>query len=516
MRNIPRLPLAAALAILVTAPAGADLGAGGNRIVIGGGPGRPHMTYGHPDDPELYAPVMARLGRLGVRFERRGDEYLVYYKGSPIDQPWPIVRSPDAIPETAEEACVLETSGQRFVPLKRLAELTGIEIKWEPRQNLVTLLPGVSQPARAVQINPQPEPDVELVRLKDVTFELQQGAPVIRVASDGPIVPRWFMLKGPDRLVVDFDAAEWRPGIQMPAGQGPVSGLRTGSPSQGVARLVVDLSSGAIKINSVVVDSGEVVARLGTGREAKVVTFARNEAARIQAIVRRRTDALTRLSSRRAPVTGSVRPAIPTGIVADSGANPGVFNLAPVAGRLDGRTIMVDAGHGGRSGGAQGSRHNEKDLCLKMALAVRDSLTARGARVLMTRDRDVEVSLPARSTFANQSNCDIFISIHCNSTLANRAGKIRGTETYWYGNPESRTLAQHLHPRVVATVQARDGGVRGNRSFWVLRKMNMPSVLLEIGYINHPADEALLSEDGFHQRLATNIAHGVVSFFNAQ
>lgn len=511
--HIPRglFVLAGAIALTFANPAAADLGAGGTRVQINGGV-RPHMVFGHADEPEIYAGIMDRVRSLGVGFERRGDEFLVTLKGEPVDRPWPIIRSKDEVPETAEEACILEIGGRFFVPMKRLAEVTGLKFDWNSKQNLVTLLPGAGLPRRAVQVTegvPQQKP----ARLTGISLSMKNGMPVLTVRSADPVVPRWFTLKGPDRLVIDFDAAEWQAALELPQGAGDILALRTGSPSPGVARLVLDLKSAGVRLREIEVDEDRVTASLGHGPEVRSVAFAGSKRNKILDAVRRRAGAGQQMASRRGPAAALVQPAIP-GDVTPAHSGSAIQVLSPVAGRLEGRTIVVDAGHGGLSSGAKGRNHLEKTLCLQMALAVRDALQSRGARVLLTRSSDQGVTLEARSTFANHSGADIFISIHCNSTLPHRAGMINGTETYWYRNPESRVLAEHVHPWVVGAVQARDGGVRGNRSFHVIREVKIPSVLLEIGYINHQRDEELLSDRGFQIKLGLHVANGVVSYFN--
>jgi N-acetylmuramoyl-L-alanine amidase len=176
---------------------------------------------------------------------------------------------------------------------------------------------------------------------------------------------------------------------------------------------------------------------------------------------------------------------------------------------LIGKTICIDAGHGGHSAGAKGTENLEKDLCLKMCLSLQRELEQRGARVIMTRDSDVFVSLEGRCVIANSANADLFISIHLNSTPTRNSAS--GTETYWH-TPQSQRLARAVHRRVVGAFGGLDRGIR-NRAFYVIRNTTMPSVLLEIGFINHKTDEALLEQSLFHNRLGESLTHGVLDYF---
>ncbi|HEU4754799.1 MAG TPA: N-acetylmuramoyl-L-alanine amidase, partial [Armatimonadota bacterium] len=178
---------------------------------------------------------------------------------------------------------------------------------------------------------------------------------------------------------------------------------------------------------------------------------------------------------------------------------------------LIGKCIVVDAGHGGHDQGAPGKMSKEKNLTLQMCNALKQELEARGARVVMTRSTDDYVSLQQRVDIANGCGADLFISIHLNAMP--RPNMQSGSETYFH-TPQSVRLARTLHNRLVGTVQGRDGGIR-NRRFYVVRNTSMPSVLLEVGYINSDRDEAFLVQDDFQDKLARNLALGVLEYFGS-
>jgi N-acetylmuramoyl-L-alanine amidase len=323
------------------------------------------------------------------------------------------------------------------------------------------------------------------------------------------------------RLCLDFREARWADRLTLPAPMGDLKAIRVGyPPDTGAARLTVEVPSAAYNVTSLFVDKDEVVATLARGAQTKVTRLspeAEQELRLRQILIARNQSGVAgfRPEDRSQdgplvdPVTGEplddrtiIRPNLRPEIEL-----PGRFNPA---GSLQGRTIVVDAGHGGKHAGAKGLYHLEKSLCLKMAVELQSALERRGANVIMTRTSDVFVSLDARCQIANQSGADIFISIHCNSMP--RRNLQSGTETYWHSSQQSRRLARALHPRVVGTVRGRDGGIR-NRSFQVIRETQMPSVLLEIAYINNTQDELLLADGDFHGRLADNIARGVLDYF---
>ncbi|MBM3459809.1 MAG: N-acetylmuramoyl-L-alanine amidase, partial [Armatimonadetes bacterium] len=101
---------------------------------------------------------------------------------------------------------------------------------------------------------------------------------------------------------------------------------------------------------------------------------------------------------------------------------------------------------------------------------------------------------------------------HCNSSASSNTA--RGVETYWHWRrPGSRRLAQALHRRLVLATGNNDRGVRSNRDLCVTRESGMPSVLLELGFIDNPQDEAQLASPDFQRLLAEELTLGVLEFF---
>ena len=99
-------------------------------------------------------------------------------------------------------------------------------------------------------------------------------------------------------------------------------------------------------------------------------------------------------------------------------------------------TVVIDPGHGGRDVGALGLRAKEKDINLKVALALGNLIKANypGIKVVYTRNNDTFVELGRRAQIANKVKADLFISIHTNSTASGTKGtKAQGTETYTLG-----------------------------------------------------------------------------------
>jgi N-acetylmuramoyl-L-alanine amidase len=168
-------------------------------------------------------------------------------------------------------------------------------------------------------------------------------------------------------------------------------------------------------------------------------------------------------------------------------------------------TVVIDAGHGGYDrGGIPGQRVSEKEMTLDVAQRLKKVLTSNGYRVVMTRDSDVFVPLGTRVAIANSYRNAIFVSVHFNS--AKRTGA-SGIETYFYGR-DSLPLASAIHYYVAGGAPSANRNVR-RRGYYVLRKSNVPAVLVECGFLTNPTEAALAQTASYRQKLAEEIAAGV-------
>ena len=186
-------------------------------------------------------------------------------------------------------------------------------------------------------------------------------------------------------------------------------------------------------------------------------------------------------------------------------------------GALSDKVIVVDAGHGGDKPGADGrgggSVVYEKNVTLAIALKLRDALEAAGARVIMTRDRDTDVGLTARTDLANNLGADLFISIHNDSNGVTNSAS--GTSTYYHmQDASSRALATCVQEAVMNVTGLPSRGVLSDSvmyqsGFAVLRQSTMPAVLCEVAYINNVKDRRKLTDEGFQQRVAQAMCDGL-------
>jgi N-acetylmuramoyl-L-alanine amidase len=221
--------------------------------------------------------------------------------------------------------------------------------------------------------------------------------------------------------------------------------------------------------------------------------------------------------------------------------------------------VVIDPGHGGVDPGAIGGSGNilEKEVTLNTALALRDQLEATGRyRVIMTRDFDRTVQLRDRLQVARQSHGELFISLHADSLVS--APEVQGASVYTLSDPNPHRepeplLSKANRPEILASIDlsdqddvvpetlldlaqraTNDKSIRlaellvqelnglttiarlRRAGFVVLRSPDMPSVLIELGYLSNPAEEKALADDAHIARLARAVARAVDEYFEIE
>ena len=221
------------------------------------------------------------------------------------------------------------------------------------------------------------------------------------------------------------------------------------------------------------------------------------------------------------------------------------------------KVIVLDAGHGADDVGAVGpNKRYEKVVNLNVTKYLAALLKQRGYTVYLTRNNDTFIKVMDRTILANEKNADLFISVHTNAVPKEKANEVDGIETFFLSparserakrvaelenktdiremsNSSKDVFLESLNrPRITAShkfaidVQAgilqstrskykdiKDSGVREG-PFWVLVGAQMPSILVELGYISHPTESKRLYDKDYQQLLANGIANGVDSYFS--
>lgn len=174
--------------------------------------------------------------------------------------------------------------------------------------------------------------------------------------------------------------------------------------------------------------------------------------------------------------------------------------------------IAVDAGHGGSEFGAIGCcGDKEKDINLAIAKNLQQELEKRGAKVVMTRENDINVSLADRVNFAKDKDATLLISVHANA-LPDGAdpNKNKGTSVYYYHN-QAKSLAENILNSMTTQLGTQNDKVRQG-SLALVRPTSSVSVLIEVAYIINPDDYALLLDKNFQANCAKSIADGIEKY----
>ncbi len=181
---------------------------------------------------------------------------------------------------------------------------------------------------------------------------------------------------------------------------------------------------------------------------------------------------------------------------------------------LQGRRIVLDAGHGGKEPGAVGPGGlKEKDVNLAVTLELAKLLRSAGAEVLLTREKDQDMSLPERVTFSNGKAPDLFLSIHHNATLEPK-NQLDETQTYYKMDDAgpSYEAGMAIHRRLVRNLaMPKERLAPGN--YFVLRFSKAPAILGEASYISNPDVERKLGTQAATKLEAQSYFLGISEYF---
>lgn len=169
-------------------------------------------------------------------------------------------------------------------------------------------------------------------------------------------------------------------------------------------------------------------------------------------------------------------------------------------------SVMLDAGHGGANPGAVYEGRQEKDDALALVLAIGPILEANGIQTLYTRTTDVYQTPFEKAQLANEAAVDFFVSVHRNSFPEDNV--VSGVESLVYDlSGVKYEMAQNINEQL-ETIGFVDLGVKARPNLIVLRRTRMPSVLVEVGFINSDTDNQLF--DANFDAIARAIADGII------
>jgi N-acetylmuramoyl-L-alanine amidase len=341
-----------------------------------------------------------------------------------------------------------------------------------------------------------------------------------------------FSLDKPNRIVVDLPSLQWPEKLQ-PKVQGLIDSLRFGQFTAAKSRLVIDLKSPAIVSKSFVLNrtSGLPVRLVVDLVEASPEKFT-------QQVVADRETNKRQLATLPEPVPRAVSPP-------SQKRQP---NAKPV--------IVIDAGHGGVDPGALGRSAREKNVTLNFAREFAKQLRSTGKYdVYLTRNRDIYIPLRQRVDIARKHKADLFVSIHADAI---ERSSVRGLSIYTLSETASDAEAASLarkenrsdiiagidfddQPKEVADIlidlaqrETKNLSVefaklvvtnasgstklldRTHRfaGFRVLKAPDVPSVLIELGFLTNRSDEKQLLSAAWHRKLAGRLVNSVHGYFS--
>lgn len=178
----------------------------------------------------------------------------------------------------------------------------------------------------------------------------------------------------------------------------------------------------------------------------------------------------------------------------------------------DMRRVVIDAGHGGTEPGAVFDGRKEKEDTLRLALAVGQILSDNGVDVSYTRVTDIYQSPAEKAQMANRWDGDLFLSIHRNAMPV--PGSASGIQSLIYGaGTEAERMAENINRQLVK-LGWKDAGIVERPGLVVLRKTEMPAVLLEAGFLDNPADNQFFEKHFYHTAQA--VADGILETLKQQ
>ena len=356
------------------------------------------------------------------------------------------------------------------------------------------------------------------VVLKDLTFI--SGADETRVVLkvDGSIKYSKKRLRNPDRVYFDFQNARWGEHIpdNITVEDGRIEQLRMTDTQGAPSRLVLDLDEQAKQKVAVQVSKSQLIIVVPRHKDKFVAIKAKSHKERPAVRVAKNSTASNKTKARQ---------------------------KTPV--------VVLDAGHGGKDYGAKGVHGLfEKDLNLRISKQVQKILRDRYRyKVIMTRNNDTFIELKDRGKIANKHNADLFVSIHANAAKRKSA---KGIETYYLGSGsneqaretaerengdlvhsvaddavqeilaslisttkinDSSRLAAIVQKRLHKTMSKKFSGVQNlgvkEGPFFVLHDTNMPSILVEVGFVTNRREGQYLKGRVYQKWLAESIARGI-------
>ena len=207
----------------------------------------------------------------------------------------------------------------------------------------------------------------------------------------------------------------------------------------------------------------------------------------------------------------------------------GIFGLSREGARLvsqqkeEGLTVVLDAGHGGTDPGKIGvNGEKEKELNLEITMLLKEKLEKKGIQVVLTRDSDGGLydeqsnnkkvqDLQRRCELIHKTSPRCAVSIHQNSYTT---PEVKGAQVFYYTNSaEGKKLAEGLQTALVEGVDPENHReAKGNTSYYLLKKTDVPLAIVECGFLSNPEEAGLLATKEYQEKVAEAVCTGILKY----
>ena len=184
--------------------------------------------------------------------------------------------------------------------------------------------------------------------------------------------------------------------------------------------------------------------------------------------------------------------------------------------------VVLDPGHGGRDPGKVGAQgEQEKDINLAISLKVKERLEKDGMEVVMTREKDVMLAdedasnkkledLNNRISIINEHQPAVAVSIHQNSYSD---ASVKGAQVFYFTHSDKgKQAAEAMQKELLEFDQENTRKIKANDTYYLLKKTEVPTVIVECGFLSCPEEAALLTAEAYQKKLAEAIAKGIESW----
>ena len=434
-----------------------------------------------------------------------------------------------------------------MVPVRFIAEKLGFQVKWDNATRTVSIYEDENDISEIIGSTVPDEEEVvpeEKGVFGKVTVESDNRYDYIYISTRYGISPTVTRYQEPDRIVFDFPSASFMSaGATLHLDGNSVDTVRYSNHATH-ARLVLDISEKTqvmvmssekgIMIRSEKSENEAIIydafskrvyfdkAYAGSGKAVSngySVTFTNLKLKNQKIEIHDGTIYEIIVSNSLSGCTVTVDGSNKLRYTAEKGfykADGNIENEKPTLPESDDgvKKVVIDAGHGGEDPGAVGYNSSgkavayESHINLAVALLVGEKLEAQGIEVIYTRNKDKYISLKDRSDLTNESGCDLFVSIHCNSI---ESAQINGTQVYYHPASEIGTvLAENIYKKMVEMTGLSPKETQNGSHLYVIRTTTCPAVLVETAFISNEKDRNyLLSKQG-QETMAQAITQGII------